>query len=338
MIIKWISASASAGSRRSRSLWAAALLVCLCCLAACSPVAEMSGGAPAPKKTVSLIVKMKQGDYWRTVRMGAEAAAKEFNVNLNVSGPEDEKDIQGQIGLVKEAIAGGTDALVLAANDYTGLKDITERAVSQRIPVITIDSEVDSPKVLGFIGINNYEAGRKAGSKLVELVSVTSRIALMNFGEGAKNADEREQGLLDELARYPQVQVVSKEYCYSDLKLCREQTRNLLNDKHVDGIVALHAIASIGVADEVESMGLSGKVQVVTFDNTPEDIEFLQEGVIQATIIQNPFSMGYLGVKYAVEAIQGKKIPKFVDTGTKVIDQENMFWSDNQKLLFPFVK
>ncbi|MFH5186158.1 hypothetical protein ACHHV8_27915 [Paenibacillus sp. TAB 01] len=84
MIIKWI--SASAGSRRSRSLWAAALLVCLCCLAACSPVAEMSGGAPAPKKNVSLIVKMKQGDYWRTVRMGAEAAAKEFNVNLNVSG------------------------------------------------------------------------------------------------------------------------------------------------------------------------------------------------------------------------------------------------------------
>ncbi|OXM85347.1 ABC transporter substrate-binding protein [Paenibacillus rigui] len=326
------------GYQRSRLPLVVVLLVLLSCILSCSPVKEMSGGTPAAKSTVSLIVKMNQGDYWGTVRMGAEAAAKEFNVNLNVSAPADEKDVQGQIQLVNEAVSAGTDALVLAANDYKGLAEASERAAGQRIPVITIDSEVNSPKVLSFIGINNYEAGKKAGSKLVEQVSVTSRIAVLNFGAGAKNADEREQGLLDELARYPQVEVVSREYCYSDLKLCRELTKKLLTEKHADGIVALHAIASIGVADEVSAMGLAGKVQVVTFDNTPEDIEFLQEGVIQATIIQNPFSMGYLGVKYAVEAIQGKKIPKFVDTGTKVIDQENMFWSDNQKLLFPFVK
>lgn len=326
-------------SVRSRCLpFIAILLIAALCLTSCSPAAERSGGPGSPKLTISVVLKMNQGDYWRTVRMGAEAAAKEFNVNVNFTAPNDEKDVQGQIQLVNDAISSGTDALVLAANDFKGLVDISERAAAQRMPVITIDSEVDSPKVSSFIGINNYEAGKKAGSKIVELVSVTSRIAVLNFGEGAKNADEREHGLLDELARYPQVEVVSKQYCYSDLLLCREQTRKLLLEKHVDGIVALHAIASIGVADEVESLGQAGKVQVVTFDNTPEDIEFLQEGVIQATIIQNPFSMGYLGVKNAVEAMQGKKIPRFVDTGTKVIDQDNMFWSDNQKLLFPFVK
>ncbi|MED4605491.1 substrate-binding domain-containing protein, partial [Paenibacillus validus] len=107
----------------------------------------------------------------------------------------------------------------------------------------------------------------------------------------------------------------------------------------VDGIVALHAVSSIGVAEEIERLGLQGKVKVVTFDSTLEDIEYLQEGVIQATIIQNPFSMGYLGVKYAVDLLGGsKKVPARYDTGTTVIDQNNMFWSDNQKLLFPFVK
>lgn len=67
-------------------------------------------------------------------------------------------------------------------------------------------------------------------------------------------------------------------------------------------------------------------------------MESLQDGTVQATVIQNPFSNGYLAVKYAVEALEGATIPERVDTGTKLIDLENMLWPENQKLLFPFVR
>ncbi|MDF2961363.1 MAG: hypothetical protein K0S39_3098 [Paenibacillus sp.] len=313
-------------------------LLSLILLSSCSDKADAVQPRES-KKSVALIVKMQNADYWKTVRMGAEAAAKEFNVNLNVLEPEDEEDVNGQIALVSQSVREGTDAVVLAANDYNSLAEVTERAAGQRIPVITIDSEVNSPKVRSFIGINNYDAGRKAGHKLIELTGDRGRIAVMSNGKDSRNSVQREQGLMDEIAQYPDVQVLEKAYCLSDKKLCAEQTRIII-EKHktIDGIIALNSISSLGVANEIKRMGLAGKVKVITFDNTPEDIEFLQEGVIQATMIQNPFNMGYLGVKYAVEALDGKKIPEFFDTGTKVIDQENMFWSDNQKLLFPFVK
>ncbi|WP_165842281.1 substrate-binding domain-containing protein [Paenibacillus xerothermodurans] len=299
--------------------------------------------AAAPHTTVAravtLILKTGGSDYWQTVRMGAEAAAKEFNVALKVYEPGAEDDVSGQIGLVRQSLVEGTEAVVLAANDYEALADVIQEADSQQVPVITVDSEVSSPQVRSFIGIDNYKAGRQAGRKLIELIGEFGRIAVMSGGKESRNSQERERGLLDEIAKYHGVQVLKKEYCISDETRCGEHVRNIIAEhKQIDGIVALHAVSSIGVAAEIQALGLAGQVKVISFDSTPENIEFLQEGVIQAAIIQNPFSMGYLGVKHALGALNGSEVPGFVDTGTKVIDQENMFWSDNQKLLFPFVK
>lgn len=313
------------------------LLLLLPVLSSCSRAAET--GAPEQTKNVTLIMKKKSGDYWNTVRMGAEAAAKEFSVNLKVLGPDYEGDVTGQIALIDQAVKDGMDALVLAANDYNALGETVDRAAATRIPVISIDSEVNSSKVRSFIGIKNFDAGQQAGKKLIQLTGERARIAVISFGQGGRNALQREQGLLAAVANYPEIRVNKTEDCSMDVKRCDEMTVSLLSEPNfIDGIVALDAAASVRVAAETDKMGLAGKVKIVTFDNTPEDIEYLQEGVIQATIIQNPFSMGYLGVKYAVDAMEGKKIAEFKDTGTKVIDQENMFWSDNQKLLFPFVK
>lgn len=316
----------------------AAVVAATLLLASCSSKGDITGQADALKSVV-LILDPSKGDYWKTIRMGAEAAAKEFNVNMSIASPEGADDITGHIELVNQAIKNGADGMVLAANDFKAFTGVTEQAASKDIPVITIDTEADSPKVKSYIGINNYEAGQKAGKKLIELVGERSRILVMSFEKEAKSPNQRELGLYEELAKYPQVEIAGKEYCYSDPKLCGELTEKLLlADQRIDGLVALNTISSIGAAAAIQKLGLTGKVKVITFDTTLENIGFLQDGVIQATIIQNPFIMGYLGVKYIVEAINGKKIPDFVDTGTKVIDQENMFWLDNQKLLFPFVQ
>ncbi|MCS7463889.1 substrate-binding domain-containing protein [Paenibacillus doosanensis] len=289
-------------------------------------------------KNVTLLMKSKSGDYWKTVKMGAEAAAKEFSVELRVEGPDEEGDVNGQIELLNQSVKDGMDALVLAASDYGALGAAVDRMGLPRIPVIAIDSEAGSSRVKSFIGIDNVEAGQKAGKKLIELTGGRSRIAVISFGKGGRNAEQRERGLRDALRAAPGVLAGATQYCSGSAERCGELAALLLQREQADGIVALDAAASLGVAAETERLGFAGKVKIVTFDNTPEDIEYLQEGIIQATIVQNPFSMGYLGVKYAVDAMNGKRNPAFMDTGTKVIDQENMFWLDNQKLLFPFVK
>ncbi|ANE48627.1 hypothetical protein SY83_01015 [Paenibacillus swuensis] len=306
-------------------------------LASCSRSPELT--PDQPKKQIALILRSDSADFWRTARMGAEEAAKEFNVDLRISGPRDEENIDDQVKSLRAYVKEGAEAFVIAANDGKAMSEAVDSMVSDGQTVIAIDTELESPRVRGFIGIDNYEAGRKAGAKLAQLVGNKGKVAVMGFKQGQQNAEQREQGVLDELARHPEITLVTKQYCYTNPNLCDELTRKaIVIHGGIDGVLALNAVSSVGVAQAIVDMGLSGVTKIVTFDTTQEDIELMQEGTIHASIILNPFNIGYLGVKSAVEVLDGKTIPKRFNTETKVIDQENMFWSDNQKLLFPFVR
>ncbi|KRE46671.1 substrate-binding domain-containing protein [Paenibacillus sp. Soil724D2] len=315
-----------------------AVLVAVISMSSCSKQTEETTPTEQ-KKHFEVVLRSQNGDYWKTVKIGAEVAAKEFDVALDFRAPGDEADVKGQIALVEQSIGSGPDAIVLAPNSYKQLSGVVDDASIRGIPVITIDSEVESRKAKSFIGANNYEAGQLAGKQLIELAGTSGDIAIVSFMQGERNTELREQGLLEELSKYPDVKVIDKVYSMTDYELAAQLTRNMMEKyPQLDGIVALNEISSIGVAHAIQSMDLQDKVKIITFDSTSEELELLQEGVIQATIIQNPFSIGYLGVKNAVAASNGKKVPSRVDTGIKAIDLGNMFWSDNQKLLFPFIK
>lgn len=294
---------------------------------------------PEKKREIDLIVKMNQGDYWNSLKNGAEVAAKEFNVKLNFLAADHEDDIAGQINLMNQSIMKRPDAIILAASDYMGLAQVTDRASYSDIPVISIDSEVGSVRVKTYVGTNNYEAGQQAAERMVQLTHGSGQIAVMNFVQAAKNANQREEGLLDYVARYPDMKVVDIQYSQSNQHHAEQITRNWLAQyPNLQGIVALNAESSIGVGREVQRSGKGGKVKVIAFDSPPETMEFMQEGVVQALVLQNPFNNGYLAVQYAVEVMEGRKVPDRIDTGIKLIDLDNMLWPENQKLLFPFVK
>jgi ribose transport system substrate-binding protein len=290
-------------------------------------------------KNIALILKTQNDDYWKSVRRGANVAAKEFNVKVDFVAPDDENDINGQINLVNQAIERAADAIILAPIDYNQLVKITEKAIHNNIPVVAIDSKVNTSEISSFIATDNLNAGKRAGEKLVDIVGKRSRIAIVNFGSGIVNAKEREEGLKDVLSKYPQVSVIANEYDFSGIKGAAQITKEIIkNNGVIDGIIALNSTCSIGVAQAIDEMGLAGKVKVIAFDSTTEEIEFLEKGIIQATVTQSPFSMGYLGVKYTVLKLQGKKIPKYIDTGLAVIDGDNMYLPENQKILFPFIQ
>lgn len=287
---------------------------------------------------VALVVQSWDGDYWNAIRLGAEAAAKEFNADLKFMAPQSDNGTDEQNSLIHFALSDGASAIVLATGDNQLLKAAAESSGKAGVPLITIDSESKSVKVRSYIGADNEDAGRKAGKKLMELLAGRGRIAIAGNVEGARNAVERETGIEEEIARYPNVELVAKVYSGSDRGTASKLMRKLIEEKGpIDGVIALDADTSVGVAEEIVKLGLNGQIKIVAFENSQEELGLLQDGIIQSTVIQYPFNMGYLGVKYAVDAAHGRKIPERADTGTKVIDSDTMFWSDNQKLLFPFV-
>lgn len=295
--------------------------------------------ADEKKKNIDVIVKMKDAEFWKTVKAGAEVASKEFGVNIGFDAPNDEKDIEGQIAMVNRAIERKSDALVLAASDYEKLVAVAEKAISAKIPVIIIDSALNSNRMSSFIATDNRDAGKKVGNKLLEVSGDECNVAIMSFVKGAATADQREEGLMEVIKKYPGIKIVSKEYCFSDTKLSNILTKKiLLEHPEVNAFVGLNAMSTEGVAHAFQDLKMNGKIKIIGFDSTPEEIDFIEDNIIQATVVQRPFNMGYLGIKYAVWAIDGKSVPPRVDTGSVVIDKTNLYTPENQKLLFPFVK
>lgn len=313
-------------------------LICIlvCFINGCTSVNDSN--SDENRKNITFITKSRSGDYWNVVRSGAEAAAKEFNVNLDFTAPDYEKDIEEQIKLFNSAVEKKADAIVISVSDYEKLGTPVENAYSKKIPVIIFDSGVRTNKISTYIGTDNYEAGIEAGGKLVELVGTSAKIAIMNYIKGSENAKQREEGVLKVLSQYPKIEIVAKEYCNSDENIAVQLTKGIISENEdISGIIALNASASEGVAQAVEEMEKGGKVKIVCFDSSSEEIEYMDRGVIQATLIQNPFSMGYLSVKYSALAARGNKIPKSIDTDYKIIDKDNMYSKENERLMFPFI-
>ncbi|HEX2946874.1 MAG TPA: substrate-binding domain-containing protein [Clostridia bacterium] len=314
------------------------LITILFCMNGCQKNINIEGTT----KNIALIVRMNNGYYWGSVKLGADAAANEFSVNVRCTAPEDEEDVEGQIRLVNSELDQKVDALILAASDYNALVEVTERASDMHIPVIIIDSEVNTDKINSYIATDNYSAGIKAGNQLIKILGGSGReakVGIMNFVKGTRNAEQREEGLLKAISGHSGIKVVAKEYCSSDKKLAFELTQKMIRENSdISAIVALNAISSEGVAEAVSQMDLAGKVNIIAFDSTPNEIDYMEKGVIQVLITQNPFNMGYLSVKSAVEAINGTSISKYYDTGSEIINKDNMYLPENQRLLFPFIK
>lgn len=286
-----------------------------------------------------MIPKSSDSTFWQTVCQGANDAGKEFDIDIIIKSPLNENDIEKQILIVEEAIEDKVDAIVLAATDYYRLANVVEKAVDNGIPVVAIDSNVNSDKVSTFVGTNSNEAAIMAAERLVKLIGGRGKVAVVSFVKETSTAKEREYGALQVLGSNKNIDIVDKVYTLSDEIIAKEEVMKLLNENpDIDGIIALNGPSSTGAARAVEELGFAGKVKVVAFDNTQEEIDYLEDDALQATVIQDPYNIGYLGVKYAYEILMGIEVPRSEYTESTIVDKENMYLPKNQKLLFPFVK
>lgn len=118
-----------------------------------------------------------------------------------------------------------------------------------------------------------------------------------------------------------------------------EVVRSLLRRQpELAGIVALNEPSTVGAARAIQEAGAAGRVKLIGFDSSMSEIDYLEREVLQATVVQKPFNMGYLAIKTAIRAALGQKVEPQISTGSVVITKKNMFSSENQKLLFPFLE
>lgn len=318
--------------RRSR-------LAAVCVLISALLLGGCGATAATEQHTVALVAKSTQTEFWLSVFAGAEAAATEYNLKLTITGPETEEDYEAQNRMVADAVAAGAEALVFSAIDYENNASAIDDAARAGVKIVAIDSSVASEMVSTYIGTDNYAAGRMAAQAALERVEGELTVGIVNYDISSANGQEREHGAVDLLQESGRAEVAAVINTLAEAGQAKEDTEAMLAEHpEINVLLAFNEPTSVGAAEAVSALGLSESVFLVGFDSNVVTVDGLQEGSVDALVVQNPYAMGYLGVEsaYKLLAGQGDFLDKTVDTSTQVVDRENIFTMDSQKALFAF--
>ena len=318
--------------RRSR-------LAAVCVLISALLLGGCGATAATEQHTVALVAKSTQTEFWLSVFAGVEAAATEYNLKLTITGPETEEDYEAQNRMVADAVAAGAEALVFSAIDYENNASAIDDAARAGVKIVAIDSSVASEMVSTYIGTDNYAAGRMAAQAALERVEGELTVGIVNYDISSANGQEREHGAVDLLQESGRAEVAAVINTLAEAGQAKEDTEAMLAEHpEINVLLAFNEPTSVGAAEAVSALGLSESVFLVGFDSNVVTVDGLQEGSVDALVVQNPYAMGYLGVEsaYKLLAGQGDSLEKTVDTSTQVVDRENIFTMDSQKALFAF--
>ncbi|WP_337034355.1 substrate-binding domain-containing protein [Paenibacillus illinoisensis] len=345
-----------------------------CCLFLSTACGISNADSVLPPPRVALITPAGTGELAEAIRLGAEAAAKEHGAELltveafpseaatyapsnpdsaihRVREPQElsgqgvsaySQREQAQIRAVTQALQQGASALLVDPLSEKVLGDIIQKAQTMNksnssIPVIVLNNEFPVEGITSVISMDNVEAGQQAGEAMAELLGGRGSVALLGPDPVNPGLIHREQGVMEALVQYPGIRVEPKSVC-STREVCWQAAKQLLDEQQVDGFIALQEPASLGAADELHRRKLEHQINIVGFGSEQQQLEQLQEGVFQHLIVQNGFSAGYLGLNQAVARLNNQQVQARVMLETKLVSTDNMFWMDNQKLLFPFVQ
>lgn len=324
-----------------RKLLISAGLVAVCTMVGCSrkgeePTAER--GAKKAQYEIAVIPKGTTHAFWKSIHAGAARAAQEFGVKIIWMGPEKEDDRKMQIEVVQNFISRGVDAIVLAPLDDVALVRPVQTAVRRGIPVIVIDSGLKSEAQSSFVATDNREGGRMGARRLAEVMGGRGNALLLRYSEGSASTHNREDGFLEEIGKHPEIELVSSDqYAGATKESAFQASQNLLNKfgDALQGIFCPNESSAFGMLRALKTSGKAGKIKYVGFDASEGLVDGLRDGAIQGLVVQDPFDMGYRGVKSAVAVLNGEKVQKRVATRLGMVTPENIDQPEIRQLIAP---
>jgi len=293
--------------------------------------------------TIPIIVKDTTSFYWQIVLAGARAAGKDLGVNVPELGAQSESDINGQITILENAVAGAPAAVVISPTEFKALgKPIDELA--KAVPIIGIDSGADSKAFTSFLTTDNTQGGRIAADGLAAAIKEATGkeegdIAIITSLPGVGSLDQRHNGFVEQItAKYPGLKVVADKYADGQATTGLNMMTDLITaNPNLVGVFASNLIMAQGVGQAIAENKLGDKIKVIGFDSDEKTVGFLKEGVLAGLVVQDPYRMGYDGIKTALAASKKEKVEANVDTGANLVTKANMADPKIDALLNPKV-
>jgi len=298
------------------------------------------GGSPhTPEEKYFLLSSNVKISYWQTAGNGLIRAAGQLKVQAELVGPDtydaqaEQQELRRLTGLQPKP-AG----ILISPADPSLMKGDIDAAIAAGIPVITVDSDSPTSKRLLFIGTNNYQAGIMGGRVAAKELQGKGNVVVFTMPEQA-NLGERLNGYKFAFSEHSGIKIVDVVDIKGDSRIAFDKAQEIIEKRRdkVDAFVCLEALAGKEVADVLDRNKVTGKT-VVAMDTDEGTLNWVQKGLIAATIAQKPFTMAYYGVKMLDELHHHQPpsldvnwaqdpfspMPTFVDTGATLVTKDNV--------------
>ena len=282
-------------------------------------VLMLSASALAAGEQIALITMDSIDQHWVTLNEGAQKAAEELGVTVTFMAPNTKDDAQ-QIEQVNNAVAGGYQAIIVAANGPDAISSALKEAASQGVKIVYVDSPANVEAEATF-STDNKAAGKTAGetmlAKLTEMGVTTGSIGIINVNAATDSCVMREEGFRSAFEGTG-FTLLETQYGEGDAAKSQSIAENYIT-QGVVGIFGCNEGSTTGAGNAIKASG-SSEIVGVGFDKSDAILGLIEDGYLLATMAQNPDVMGYEGVKAAVAALNGESLGGAVtDTGVSVL-------------------
>lgn len=308
-------------------------------MSAAIAIAAVSTNALAAGGEIAVIVKTVNSNFWQNVQKGAkDSIDKNKGYTLNFQGPASESAIADQVNMVENAVNRKVAGIVLAPADPDALIPTIKKAWEARIPVVLIDSDIaegGKKYYQAFLATDNDAAGQLCAKEMIAKVGKTGKVAVMSYVAGAGSEVGRVGGFVKYVKANSQLQIVGPFYSQSQMATALNQTTDVLTaNPDLKGIFGANEPTAIGMGRAIKQTNKGGKLVAIGFDGNQDLQEFVKDGVVNAIAVQGSYSMGSLGAKTVIDVAEGKKVPKFINTGVVLVNKQNIETDQARNVLY----
>ena len=291
-------------------------------------VVGIAFGVPAiaqTKPTIPVIVKDMTSPYWQAVLAGARKAGQDLGVNVVELGAESECDSNGQISILAKAVASNPAAIVIAPAQFAALgKPLDEAA--KKVKIIGIESAADTKAMTSLLATDNVNAGRVAADALAVAITKTSAdtegdVVMISSMPGVPSLDQRVKGFKEVVtAKYKALDITAEKVADGKPATVLGIMNDLIaNTGDLRGVFVSDPITAQAVSQAVVEKKTNDKINIVGVGSDEKLVKFLRDDVIAGLVVEDPFRMGYDGVKTALAASKGEQVSANIDTGATLV-------------------
>ncbi|HEY5207503.1 MAG TPA: substrate-binding domain-containing protein [Roseiarcus sp.] len=291
-----------------------------------SDLASKLGEVPKPGKELhfAYITKTLINEFWQDVAAGAKSEAAKYGIKVDVQAAKDESSLVEQLNLAQTMASQKPDALLLSPESDSNLAPVVKAAIAANIPTVIIDDS-KTAGASSYIGTDQVKIGAQAATFLHEANPKGGKVAQIEGAAGSPNARLRIKGFKEQLATYPDLQLVASQPGNWDRLTALNATSNILRQNpDLVGIYANNDGMALGVFEAVKNSNAVGKALVVGTDGIREAKKSVQAGEMSATVAEFPFEEGKLGVEVALRLLGCQPVPPWVVSPNAVITKDNV--------------